>query len=162
MPEPGETIHIILSGLWRTWDLVPVCLGLAKCVADEVILTTLGYDRKTIDGVLSLLDSGAVRRFDFVTSAMFDAQNKSLADEFRTEMANRGQRVIGIRNHTKIMLLGLADGRRFVIESSGNLRSCHSMEQSAITCDAGLYAFHSQWIGECFTATDRHKNRIIR
>jgi hypothetical protein len=163
LPEEGESIHMVLSGIFRTWDLVPACLMLAGCRCEEMLLTTLGYDQSTLDGVLKLLDEGTLQRVAFVTSAVFCVQQKELTEEFRRELTARGQRFIGVRNHTKIMLLALADGRRIVIESSGNLRSCHSMEQSVITQDAGLYEFHRGWIEECFTNTSKRKtSQIIR
>ncbi len=62
------------------------------------------------------------------------------------ELTTRGQRVLAMLTHAKILLMELTDGRGFTVESSANLRSCSSIEQITMTHDAELLAFHRQWI----------------
>ena len=54
--------------------------------------------------------------------------------------------VAGHMLDTQDLRVHLSDGRRFVIESSSNLRSCHCAEQTTIIADPGLYDFHAGWM----------------
>jgi len=62
------------------------------------------------------------------------------------ELQSRGQTLLAMRNHAKLLLMALDDGRRIVVESSANLRSCRNVEQFVISHDTGLYDFHAAWI----------------
>lgn len=58
------------------------------------------------------------------------------------------QRLAAARRHAKTTLFEVDDGRKYVIESSANLRSCQSVEQFMIAQDAELYDFHEAWIND--------------
>jgi hypothetical protein len=54
------------------------------------------------------------------------------------------------RQHSKILVIETSDGHSYVAESSANLRSCASLEQTTIFADADLAAFHKGWIDALF------------
>ena len=147
LPEMGETIHAIMRGNYHAWDLVPAVLRLAAPATIEYLgVATLGFNRQNAAELVELLDAGQVGRVDFICSCYFRSTS---GDEFaflHSQLTARKQRVVAIRSHAKILLFELSDGRRLVIESSANLRSCSNLEQFALTHDAELLAFHKSWI----------------
>lgn len=151
LPAEGESIHVILRGTFRNSDFVDAIMELAApAVAEELYLATLGLDRKTADGLLRLLDAGTVRRCTLLACVYFESHDKSLWGWVVGELQRRGSRALAARNHTKLQLYALSDGRRYVMESSANLRSCNMAEQATLTHDAGLYRFHAAWIDDLF------------
>ncbi|MEM1027526.1 MAG: hypothetical protein AAGJ38_05535, partial [Planctomycetota bacterium] len=52
------------------------------------------------------------------------------------------------RNHAKLMLVRLTDGRHIVAHGSLNLRRCNSFEQIAISQDPDLYDFFAKYIND--------------
>jgi hypothetical protein len=156
LPPPGESIHIILAGTFRNFDFVPAIVDLAApAVAEELYLATLGFDRRTADGLLSLLDSGRVRKCTLLVCVYFESHERELLDWTAGELSRRGSRALAARNHTKLQLFALGDGRRLVMESSANLRSCRMAEQATLTNDWGLYDFHRAWIDDLFRRATR-------
>ncbi len=59
-----------------------------------------------------------------------------------------------VRNHAKIILVRMIDGRSFTWESSANMRSCHNVEQCCLTHDAGLLHFHREWIDDLLSKSN--------
>ena len=55
-------------------------------------------------------------------------------------------KVIVTRSHAKVICLPTTAGDHFVIEGSANLRSSDNTEQITIYNDAGLCAWHAQWL----------------
>lgn len=147
LPEPGGSIHAIMRGNYHAWDLVPAVLKLAAPATIEYLgVATLGFNRSNAQDLVELLDAGKVKKVDFICSCYFRSTS---GDEFAflyEQLIARDQRVVAIRSHAKIVLFELSDGRRLVIESSANLRSCSNLEQFALTHDAELLAFHKSWI----------------
>jgi hypothetical protein len=151
LPEDGESIHVVLAGSFANFDFVDAVLELAApAVAEELTLATLGLNRRTADGLLRLLDAGTVRKCSLLACVYFESHDRELWGWIAQELARRGSRALAARNHTKLQLYGLSDGRRFAMESSANLRSCHMSEQACLTHDAGLYDFHRTWINSIF------------
>jgi len=151
LPDENESIHVILRGTFRNSDFIDAILQLAApAVAEELYLATLGLDRKTADGLLRLLDAGTVRRCTLLACVYFESHDTALWGWVVGELQRRGSRALAARNHTKLQLYALDDGRRYSMESSANLRSCNMAEQATLTHDAGLYDFHRTWIDSIF------------
>jgi hypothetical protein len=147
LPEPGESIHAIMKGNYNAWDLVPAVFKLAgKCKIDALHVATLSFNQQNAIELLEMYDRGDVRAVVFLCSCYFEqtsAQEYAIID---VGLRRRGQQCQAARNHAKIILFAMADGRRLIIESSANLRSCRNVEQFCMTADADLYEFHRQWI----------------
>jgi hypothetical protein len=92
------------------------------------------------------LDSGAVERLTLLCS---DWMRRGSPDEYRTAIAElvdrRGQTVAAGRSHAKVCVLDWPD-MHLAFEGSSNLRSCRALENVAVTHDADLCRFHSEWI----------------
>jgi hypothetical protein len=148
LPAPGETWHIICRGNWPAWSLVPRILELAAPARIRWLgIATLGFSRDNADELGQMLDGRDVERCDLLFSCYFRAHDQTLVDYLTHQMHQRGQRVLSIRNHAKVIAAELTDGTGIVVESSANLRSCRNVEQFTATNDRTLLAFHRDWIG---------------
>lgn len=156
LPSNGESIHVILRGNYRNSDYIPAILKMATPArADELWLTTLGYDRHTGEMLLRLIDAGQVGTCTLLASVYFQANEKTLWGWLTSELERRGSRALAARNHCKLMLFKMSDGTHYTMEGSGNLRSCRNAEQATLTADEGLFTFHAVWIDELFRKAKR-------
>ena len=151
LPAAGETWHLISKGNTPLADLIPAVLELAFPATIRYLgITTLGFSKINVEALCTLIDAKRVRRLDFVFSSYFRGMEKDVCAFIITELTGRGARVLAARCHAKLMLFELTDGRCLVCETSGNLRSCRSIEQITLTNDRRLLAFHRAWIDELF------------
>ncbi|MCI0639271.1 MAG: hypothetical protein L0Y70_09355 [Gemmataceae bacterium] len=58
-----------------------------------------------------------------------------------------GQRIAAGRNHCKVVCID-ADGGKFAMEGSANLRTNSNREQFVLVNDAALHDWHAAWIDE--------------
>ena len=150
LPDPNESIHILLSGHFRNSDFIPAILDLAADQCESLSVCTLGYDRKTVDMLLTNLDAGRIGRLSMLSCVYAQSHYPDLHAHLTTELDRRGSRHLAARVHVKVMAFDFKDGRRITVESSANLRSCNMAELTTVTADHGLTAFHHQWIDEIF------------
>ena len=152
LPEAGETIHILLSGNFNNADFIPAVGKLAAPVSiASLTITTLGFNRVGMMKVLELLDGGTIGTCTLLASCYFRTNEAELWGWLSAEFAQRQCRMLAARSHAKLMLFAMADGTKYTMEGSGNLRSCRCHEQAAITNDAGLYDFHIAWVNRLFS-----------
>jgi len=150
LPDEGESIHVLLSGHFRNSDFIPSILDMAGDRCERLSVCTLGYDRKTVDMLLRELDGGRIGRLSMLSCVYAQSHFPDLHNWLTTELERRGSRHLAARVHVKVMAFDLADGRRFAVESSANLRSCNMAELTTVTADAGLTEFHHRWIDQLF------------
>lgn len=148
LPDPDEAVHVIMSGNFAAWDIVPAALRLAGCGIAELFIATLGYNCKNARELFSLLDSGEVRQVGFVCSCYFRDSNTKEFAELADGLEERGQRIAATRSHAKVIAMRFTDGRTCTTESSANLRSCRNLEQLTLHGDPAVYDFHTAWITE--------------
>lgn len=147
LPEPGESYHYLVGDRVSLWDFVPALLDRVKPqTIRDLYISTLSYGSATAAALLALFDAGQIQRVNLLVSVMFSAKNRHLFDELVPPLQLRKQRAKAMRTHAKILAVELDDGRRYVVESSSNLRSCYCAEQVTVVCDAGLYDFHVGWM----------------
>jgi len=154
LPEMEATTHCVMRGNFHGWDMVPAVLRLAEpATIAHLIVATLGFNRQNAVELLAMLDDGRIHVVTFICSVYFQ---RSCPEEFSVLSAGltqRRQRLAAVRSHAKVMGFHMTDGRRFVWESSANLRSCRNIEQFALTQSPELYEFHRTWIEEVLNTT---------
>lgn len=150
LPQPDESIHVLLSGHFRNSDFIPVILDMAGDRCEQLSVCTLGYDRHTADMLLRELDAGRIGRLSMLSCVYAQSHFPDLHAWLTTELSRRGSRHLAARVHVKVMAFDFADGRRIAVESSANLRSCNMAELTTVTADEGLTEFHHRWISELF------------
>jgi hypothetical protein len=152
LPDPDEAIHLAISGRFALWDLVPAVLTLAGCNIAELRIATLGFSKRNIDSLCQLLDSGKIGKAALLCSHYFKGTSGDIYEHAVTELSARGAAFISLRQHAKLLLMQLTDGRTVSVESSANLRSCKNIETMTLIGDPGVYRFHAGWIDELFAA----------
>jgi len=153
LPAPGETIHMVCSGGYSLYHHIPAVLELAAPATIRYLgICTLGFSKDNLERLIGLLDGGQIGTLDFLYSVYFKSNEREICERLAHELGSRGQRVLSMRTHCKLLLIELGDRRDcYVIESSANLRSCKNVEQSTFSNDRALLDFHRQWLNEIFT-----------
>lgn len=151
LPGPAEVLHLAIGGRFALFDFIPAVLSMTGRKIDELRICTLGFSRRNIDALCSLIDSGQIRGVKVLASHYFAGTSGGLFEHAQAELGKRLDATFGsARNHAKLLLLKLDDARTFAVESSANLRSCKNIETITIIGDPGVYTFHRQWIDELF------------
>lgn len=159
LPEPGETLHALMSGNYHAWDLVPAVLRIASpATIVRLDVATLGFNNRNVAELAALMDAKQIGQVWFLCSCYFRDSSTAEFDFLQEHIAKaRGGHVAAARTHAKLQLMELSDGRHYVIESSANLRSCHNVEQFAMFESKEVLLFYRQWIEEFVTHATRPK-----
>lgn len=162
MPDPGETIHMVVSAAYRTVDLIPAWLELMEPEPiQELYIATLSYNRGCLDLLLELFDLGRIGAISLVIS-IYDKANEPARFEYaKAELHKRGGRIMAMQNHCKVIAAKFACGTCYTSEGSANLRSHSTTENVALTCDPGLFEFHKGWMEEGLALPEHEKRKPI-
>jgi hypothetical protein len=153
LPEPGEAFHLVTAKRYSLWHVVLAVLQLGSpSTIARLTVATLGFSKTNLEELLQLLDAGQIGKVDFLFSVYFKSLEREVCERLIHELTTRGQRVVAMLTHAKVMLLELSDGRGFTVESSANLRSCSSIEQITLIQDRSLLDFHRAWIDDIMGA----------
>jgi hypothetical protein len=150
LPREGESLHCVMSGAYHGWSLIPAFLDLVQpATVARLTMTTLGFSARNGEHLLRLLDAGRIGTATLLCSCYFRDSSPEIFGPLQSALAARqGCQLAAARCHAKIVLLATSDNRKFVIESSANLRSCQSIEQFSLIQDGTLYDFHAAWIAD--------------
>lgn len=152
LPTPGDRVHAIVSGNFIFGDLIEAWIMRHNWEVPDLWVTTLGMSANNVDSLANLLHGDYVTRLHLAVSDYFYFHERGpgglvgyLYDELDAWGGDRFQLFV-IGSHTKIALIATADGARYVIYGSANLRSAGQIEQITIEHDPDLYAFHLAWL----------------
>jgi hypothetical protein len=160
LPAPEETWHCVCRGNFAMFDLIPTVLEFTKPARIEWLgVSTLGFSKANVAGLCDLLDSQRVGKLDFLFSVYFRANEKDLCTGLQQELTARGQRVVALRLHAKVLAFEMSDGRCYVNESSANLRSNRNVEQFTLTNSRPLLEFTRQWMAALLSKANARGHR---
>jgi hypothetical protein len=141
LPQPGETAHLVIHGgvplsaiIWHIIDQSPPA---------DLAISTLGFNRDFVHQLIDRIQTGRVLSATVVCSNYFSRADAVEYEEARALLRPCPCRLTDARTHGKVFVFGPFSG-----EGSANLRSCRSIENVAITHDAALAKFHTEWIHE--------------
>src|SRR6185369_15584345 len=124
LPSEGESLHLVLSGYFDLLNLVLALLDKVGSPCLTLRIATLSFSKRNVKELAGLIDSGAVRQVDLLTSDYQRQHDQDYMVLALEELSvKRGQRVAAARSHCKLITMALEDGRRYVIEGSANLRT---------------------------------------
>jgi hypothetical protein len=154
LPAEGETLHALMTG---RYDLMHLITALVTGLGDVEALriATLSYNGRNLSEMVALIDSGAVKSLTLLCSCFFRDHNKELWEETLADFRERGQRAAAARSHAKVVTLATADGWRFSLEGSANLRTNSNREQFALTHDDAIHDWHAGWIDALVSAHEQ-------
>lgn len=154
LPGPGETLHAVMRGNYKLYDLLPAIIEHTRQPISRAYIATLGFTEDTTRGLYAYLANGQLRDLLFLVSHYFHAQHAERYNAARETLGSTGQaRTCHGRTHCKVLALQTADGRHYVTEASANLNSCSCLEQYAITHSRELFEFHATWMERLYLAT---------
>lgn len=147
LPGPGASLHALMTGRYDLMDMVAAVVA-GRGPVLSLSASTLSFHAKNLVTLLDLFDAGRVAAIHVLCCTFFRNTNRGLWGTALAEFRTRGQRIAAARTHAKVVTLALADGTRYAIEGSANLRHNDCREQIAVVNDAGVHDFHAGWIGE--------------
>ena len=155
VPEAGETLHALMTGLY---DLMHLLVVLVRKVGKVEVMriATLGLSSRNVAEMARMLDEGQVGRLAVLVNGFFARNCRDIFEELLLEVRGRGHKVAQYHSHCKLVCLHLADGRKFLLEGSANLRTNKSIEQFALTQDAALHDWYAAWLD---TVIGTHETR---
>ncbi len=156
IPADGETLHAVMTG---TYDLMHLLIVLLERLGSPCLtmrIATLSLSARNVTEMATLLDAGKVGRLDLLCSDFFRRHDAAIFAVLLLELGTRAQRVAAARSHAKVVTIALADGRRFTLEGSANLRTNKNQEQFALTQDAQLHAWYDSWIDGMVSTYEVH------
>jgi transcriptional antiterminator Rof (Rho-off) len=157
LPEPDETIHLIVSGRFPSAAILTAVLDLAAPATFEAAqISTLSFSLDNGKLLATLLDEKKIGSLTLLAAEVFAARSPHVFDPVAASLKARGAVVRMARTHCKILNLKLTDGRTFTAEGSANLRSAKSLENLCVSADAALYEWNRKWME---AVTDRQKDR---
>ncbi len=144
MPEikNNTSYHILTTGEVTMLEIVE------KIVKNhgikDVYIATLSFDYKTIDKLIKWIDEKTIDKLYFIRCMLYVGERQELYNYAREELERRGQKIIGLNNHAKIVLLG--NGIDFiVISGSQNFTNAKLIEQMTIYNNEALFRFYEKW-----------------
>jgi hypothetical protein len=154
LPRTDETLHLAISGRFALWDIVPGILAMTGQRIDELWIATLGFSRRNIDALCRLIDADQIGNASLLCSHYFKGTSGGIFEHADAQFAQRADRTkfASARTHAKILLIKLASGQTYAVESSANLRSCKNIEQITLIGSPVVFDFHRGWMMELFDA----------
>ncbi len=159
LPEPGESLHALMTGLYDFMTLVGHVITHHPAPCARLRIATLAFSSRNTHEIAALLDGGAVSCASLLCSDFFAKHNKAEFAEAVRELGERGVRVAAPRSHAKVTCLHFGDGVKLVFEGSANLRTNGNIEQFALFNDAELHDWHAAWIEEKHRAWESDQSR---
>ncbi len=119
LPGPTGAVHLVISGRFALWDMVPAIIDMTGATIDALHIATLGFSKRNINKMATLVDAGTIGQAWLLCSHYFAGTSEPIYNHAVDELAKRPERMhfLSIRTHAKVVLIALSDGRRVVIES---------------------------------------------
>jgi hypothetical protein len=151
LPEPGEAVHLLMTGRYDLTAVLAVILQ-RQGPCDRMRIATLSFNAKNVAELAGWLDQKQVGALTLLASH-FHRENstadwQAAVNELRVK---RGVRLAAARNHAKVVTFDWAEGATLVLETSANVRSNSNQEQLTIVNDPTLAAWHGAWIDALVT-----------
>ena len=149
LPDRHESVHLVLKAYhFAPFDLLPAFIEMAGKPATEVLLASLGINSRHVEALDRLIAARKIKRCSLLLSHYFSKVDGAEYAHAVQEIEKPGGQARGVRSHEKRILARFGRDTHLVCESSGNLRSCRSIEQCVIFNDARLFRWHAAWIRE--------------
>ncbi len=147
LPAPGEALHALMTGRYDLLHLVLAILQDRPAKCEQCRIATLSFHQRNVHELMKTLDAGTIGSLTLLCSTFFRENTPAVYDEAFAELVEaRKQRLAFARNHAKVVCLAFADGVRYSLEGSANLRTNSNQEQFCLIHDAKLHDWHAQWI----------------
>lgn len=143
----GNAAHYLLTDYFDPCDLLLAVLArlAVPCLHLRIATLSLSTTRNLPMLVAALEPTGTVRRLDLLLSRYSADVDPQIALECRAALSTRWCKVEARRVYCKFCLLHMADGAKFTLHGSANLRSCRCTEQVSLCRCAATHDFFAAW-----------------
>ena len=156
LPNPGESLHVILAGEIDLCSVVLAVLPRVRCT--HLRLTTLAMSTRNMTELLGVLENNPAMRFTLIVSEFYKSHNKEAWQEFTSNLAEfPGAKATAARVHLKLVGFEIENAVPVIIESSADLRRNGNAEFAAVHRDEALHRFYAEFIDRM--ASSRHDEK---
>jgi hypothetical protein len=147
LPEAdGDCAHFILTGFFDPCDLLLATIDKIGVVCNHLRIATLSLSPvRNLPALVELLDLKHCHTLTLLLSRFSADMDPQIITECKAALEERGQTVVATSSHCKFALLHLADGSKWVMAGSANLRSSRNFEQVTLSRDAAAHDFYAAW-----------------
>jgi hypothetical protein len=147
LPEAdGDCAHFILTGFFDPCDLLLATLDRIGVVCNHLRIATLSLSpTRNLPALVELLDLKHCHKLTLMLSRYSADVNPEILAECQASLGERGQTVVASSNHCKFSMMEMADGRRYVMAGSANLRSSRNFEQVTLSLESKAHDFYAAW-----------------
>lgn len=157
LPRRDESLHFVVDGRFEPCHLIPAVRRLSHpSTITRLDIATLSFNVENVHTLARGIDQKKIGTVFLTCSHYFAKAEPEAFQTLVTELVGRGGRVAACRVHAKLILFEMSDGNHYVIEGSGNLRACRSIEQFTLSNDEGLLRFHRGWLEDEAARAARH------
>lgn len=145
LPKRKEALHIVTSGNFDLFLLIPMTARLMNNVVEELWISTWSINRENVNKLMQLHDDGIIASISMITGHYFASRESEVYKTLKQYICSRKQRYQTFDTHAKIILMknNCCD---IVIESSANMTKNPRVEQVTVFNDPELLEFHKKWI----------------
>lgn len=150
---PGERVHALVNGGFIFGDLIEAAAVQHNWLIQELWIATLTLNQANIESLANLYAGDYLRHLHLLVSDYWVGHEKApdgllryAWDTLDQEAPERSFQLASIYHHAKITLIATADGARYVLHGSANLRSTAMVEVFAVEHDAVLFDWHRAWM----------------
>jgi len=143
-PAPNMCAVALIDGSFIAGDFIEAFITENDLYVKHMSVSTLSFSQDNVDSIGNLMFDGFVDYVDLIVSDGFFAHERGGLIHYayhELDKQNRFQLAVA-RCHTKICLLQLDNGQKYVIEGSANLRSSGCIEALRIEENAETYDFY--------------------
>lgn len=142
--EPNTRTTVIVPGSFIFGDLLEALVLHRGLDVRKIYISTLSLNEENVDSLKNLLLFSQLDKLNILLSGYFYSNYKTTIVPYmyqELDVENRFQCAF-CNTHMKIALMEAADGRRFVLHGSANMRSSSSLEQFDLEESPELYEFY--------------------
>jgi len=159
LPNPGESLHVILSGEIDLCSVVLSLLPRVRCL--HLRLTTLAMSKRNMTEILGALENFPAMRFTLIVSEFYRSHNKDAWEEFLENLVEfPNAKASAARVHLKLVGIEIDGDVPVIAESSANLRRNGGLEFLAVHRDAALHRFYAEFIDRMVSAQHGEEKEV--
>lgn len=145
--KPGERINAIVGGNFIFGDFVCAWLLENGVRAEELTICTLGLSVSNVEALRFCVDKGYIGRLNIIVSGFFFVHERhaiiaELLKRMDIEREGYSFSLAAAGIHTKVVLLRVRNGMKFIMRGSANFRSSASLEEFEFENSSELYDFY--------------------
>lgn len=148
LPTAEESLHIISSGSFDYFNLIPLIIELSGEIIEEFYFSTWTMSHTNTVQIFDLYDKGIIKKIHCFIGDYFQSREKAVCHILKEGLEKRqGCTFFANKNHAKVSLLK-TKSNFYIVEGSANFTANPRIEQFNLTNSSILYNFHQEWMNQ--------------